>query len=846
MDPLSLPIYEIERDIVGELRTGNRLILQAPTGSGKSTQVPKMMLKHGLAGEGEIVILQPRRIAARMLARRVAEEVGTRLGEEVGYQIRLESAVSARTRIRYVTEGILLRQMISSPDLRGVAAVVFDEFHERHLFGDISLARALDLQEKLRPDLRIVVMSATLDTHTLRDYLAPCRVLTSEGRTFPVHIRYATRPLDPRGGVWEAAADAVQAAYDAGAEGDALVFMPGAYEISRTIEAVKHKSCARGAAVLPLHGELPPADQDRAVTPGGSRRIIVSTNVAETSLTIDGVRIVVDSGLARIARHDAARGINLLEVEPISRASSDQRAGRAGRTAPGVCIRLWTEAEHHKRAPQELPEVRRLDLAEVALTLKAGGVDDLKAFRWLEKPDVVALAQTEELLRDLGAADEVGRITELGRRMLAFPAHPRYARMLIEADGMGCVRQACLIAALTQGRSILIRNPGREVLSRRNETLGEDHTSDFFLLMRAWGFAERSRYATGPCADLGIHAAQARQVAPLYQAFLDIAAREGLRINERAPEDDRIRRCILAGFSDHVAKRRDTTSRRCLLAHGRAGELSADSVVQDSPLLVASEVREVENHSGGRGTITLGLVTAIEESWLRELAPEDVREARDTRYDETQKRVMCEVRREFRGLPLEARMDREVNLDDACRILVGMVDKGDLALEKWDEEVDHWIERLNCLAAWRPDWELPPITGEDRGMLREQVVHGCVSKKDVKEADVWPVVRGWINGAQSALLDKHAPERVELPGGRRVRILYKAGSPPEMSALIQDLYGLNETPKIAGGRVPLRVQILAPSRRPVQVTEDLASFWRDRYPAVKQELQRKYPRHVWR
>ncbi|MFO1489715.1 MAG: ATP-dependent helicase HrpB [Kiritimatiellia bacterium] len=846
MDPLSLPIYDIERDIVSELRGANRLILQAPTGSGKSTQVPKMMLKHGLAGEGEIVILQPRRIAARMLARRVAGELGVRLGDEVGYQIRLESVVSVRTRIRYVTEGILLRQMISSPDLRGVAAVIFDEFHERHLFGDISLAQALDLQEKSRPDLRILVMSATLEMVALREYLAPCRVLTSEGRTFPVTIRHAARPVDSRAGVWDAAAEAVQAAYDQGADGDALVFMPGAYEIARTIEAVKHKSCARGAAVLPLHGELPPADQDRAVTPGGARRIIVSTNVAETSLTIDGVRVVVDSGLARIARHDAARGINLLEVEPVSRASADQRAGRAGRTAPGVCYRLWTESEHHKRAPQELPEVRRLDLAEVALTLKAGGVDDLRAFRWLEKPDAVALAQTEELLHDLGATDEHGRITALGRRMLAFPAHPRYARMLIDADSRGCVRQACLIAALTQGRSILIRNPGRDVLARRAETLGEDHTSDFFLLMRAWGFAERSRYATGPCADLGIHAAQARQVGPLYQAFLDIAAREGLVINERAPDDERIRRCILAGFSDHVAMRRDRTSRRCLLARGRAGELSAESVVQDSTLMVSSEVREVENFTGGKGTITLGLVTAIEESWLRDLALGDFHETRTTRYDEPQKRVMCEVRREFRGLALESRLDREVNADEACRILVSMVGKGDLALEKWDDEVDHWIQRVNCLAAWRPDWALPAIGEDDRQTLLEQVVHGCVSKKDVKEAEVWPVVREWLNPAQHALLDRHAPERIELPGGRKVRVQYKAGSPPDISALIQDLYGLAETPRIAGGQVPLRVQILAPSRRPVQVTEDLASFWRDRYPVVKQELQRKYPRHVWK
>ena len=480
--PRELPIYELESDLVRTLRACGRLIVQAPTGSGKSTQIPQMLLQHGLAGEkGEIVVLQPRRLAARMLAKRVAEEVGTNLGEIVGYQIRLESRVSARTRIRFVTEGILLRQMSFDPGLKGIAAIVFDEFHERHLYGDISLARALQIQQAARPDLKLLVMSATLDAGTLRGYLRPCEVLVSQGRSFPVRIEYLPKVVNfEQEPPWDVAVrECERVAGQTG--GDMLVFMPGAYEIGRTIQAIQGSRGLRDFVALPLHGELPPDQQDRAVARQSIRKIIVSTNVAETSLTIDGVTAVIDAGLARIARFDANRGINTLLVEKISAASADQRAGRAGRTAPGVCVRLWTEREHGQRAPQELPEVRRLDLSEVVLTLKAAGIDDVAGFPWLEKPDPKALERAETLLADLGAlargkADPTshGTITETGRKMLRFPMHPRYARMFLAAQERGCVRPVALMAALTQGRNFLLRGVPREVEQAREDTLGEE------------------------------------------------------------------------------------------------------------------------------------------------------------------------------------------------------------------------------------------------------------------------------------------------------------------------------------------------------------------------------------
>src|SRR5450432_2389475 len=456
MTPRELPIYELEHDIVASLAAEPRLILQAPTGSGKSTQVPQILLDRDLLGDGEVVILQPRRLATRLLASRVAFERGGRLGEEVGYQIRFEKVVSKNTRIRFVTEGILLRQLLQDPELRGTAAILFDEFHERHLYGDITLARALHLQETKRPDLTLVVMSATLESDKLEKYLAPCPVLTSSGRAHPVRVEYLAKPVRGDGyPVWDLAADEFER-LAAETEGDVLIFMPGKYEITRTISAIRASRVSDRFVALPLHGELPPAEQDAALAHYQKRRAIVSTNVAETSLTIDGVQVVIDSGLARIARFDARRGINTLLVEKISRASAEQRAGRAGRTAPGHCLRLWTEREHLDRGPQELPEVKRLDLAEVVLTLKAGGVEEIGSFRWLEPPDPQALARAEQLLLDLGAlrenaaqASSLGSVdsqagssrsvTPLGRRMLAFPLHPRYARMLLAAQEYRCV-----------------------------------------------------------------------------------------------------------------------------------------------------------------------------------------------------------------------------------------------------------------------------------------------------------------------------------------------------------------------------------------------------------------------
>jgi ATP-dependent helicase HrpB len=840
-----LPIFELEQSIVENLRYHSRLIIQAPTGSGKSTQVPQILLDHGLLGDGQVVILQPRRLAARLLAARVASERNCRLGDEVGYQIRFENITSRRTRIRFVTEGILLRQLVQDPELRGISAILFDEFHERHLYGDITLARALQLQATSRPDLKLAVMSATLDAGLLEKYLAPCSFLTSAGRAFPVSVEYLPKPVGGDGyPIWDLAADELERLASQ-TEGDVLIFMPGKYEIGRTISAIRASRVSDRFVVLPLHGELPPAEQDAALANYQKRRAIVSTNVAETSLTIDGVQVVIDGGLARIARFDPRRGINTLLVEKISRASADQRAGRAGRTAPGRCLRLWTEREHLDRAAQELPEVKRLDLAEVVLTLKASGIDDIAAFRWLEPPEPAALARAEQLLADLGAISSSG-ITELGRRMLAFPVHPRYARMLLAADEHRCVPAIALIAALTQGRNLMRRLDGKQAREDRDDVLGEETDSDFFILMRAFRYAEKSRFDGQRCSSLGINAGAAREAAQLSEQFLAIARDEGLDLQSGEAKPGAIQRCVLAGFPDQVAVRLDAGTLRCALVHARRGVLARESAVHDARLLVASEIREIESSDKER-QVLLTMATRIQEEWLRELFPESFREETGVEFDSVSRRVIGRRTTLFHDLLLRSEEFSAAREPAAAQLLAREVVVGTCPLKQWDNAVEQWLARVNFVAAQFPEMEFPRIDAAAKLLLLEQICQDAASYKEIKDRPVWPIARSWLNGGQQKALDDLAPERIKLASGRAAKITYSDdGAPPTIAARIQDLYDTPRGLAVGRGRIPLRIQVLAPNHRPIQITNDLETFWREGYPKIKKELQRKYPKHIWR
>jgi ATP-dependent helicase HrpB len=840
----ALPIDDLKDGLTAACGRVRRLVLRAPTGSGKSTRIPQMLLDLGLV-EGQIIVLQPRRIAARLLAARIAQERNVRLGGEVGYQIRFERVESAQTRIKFVTEALLLRQMASDPELKGVGAVIFDEFHERNLHSDVALALARRLQETRRSDLLIMAMSATLDTEGVAKWLGSAETLAADGRAYPVEIEYTHLPRNSARPIWDAAAEQVRRLLQEEAEGDILVFMPGSYEIMRTIGAVRNLPESGGVEILPLYGELPPEEQDRAVRSGPNRKVIVATNVAETSLTIPGVRAVVDAGLARIARFDAHRGIDTLLVEPISQAAAEQRAGRAGRTGPGRCIRLWSQTDQEARPLREVPEIRRVDLSETILLLLSSGWGDAATFPWYEKPEDKALQRALAVLADLGAVDTHGKLTPIGRRMAVFPAHPRYARMLLAAGDFDCVFEVCRIAGLAQGRDILFRKVDDRTESARDSVEQEDG-SDFFPRLALLQRAIDMKFDADACDRFGVHGQAARQADQAARQFLRLAEGQGLPVSDRVADPASVRRCILLGFSDRLAVRLDAGTLRCALVHGRSGELRRESAIRSAKLLVAAEVDEIQARGGV--TTYLSLATAVEESWLQELFPDDFTSVNQVRYDAAQRRVVTRTERRFRDLVLEAKERDDAPSDAASRMLAAEVAAGRLELEKWDPSVDAWIRRVNFLSKHCPELGIPAFDEDARRMVIEEVCAGAVAYRDIRDRPVFGVVRGWLTHEQAMALDSYCPERIILPRKKHpAKIEYTEDATAEIEATVQELYDFPGSKlRVCLGKIPMIICIQSPARRTQQRTSDLDAFWKGSYEGVKKELKGRYPRHEWR
>ncbi|MEY3448714.1 MAG: hypothetical protein RL749_330 [Verrucomicrobiota bacterium] len=839
-----LPIDALQADLVAACGRVRRLVLRAPTGSGKSTRIPQMLLDLNLV-QGQIVVLQPRRIAARLLAARIAQERDVRLGGEVGYQIRFERVESAQTRIKFVTEALLLRQMASDPELKGVGAVVFDEFHERNLHSDVALALARRLQETHRPDLLIMAMSATLDTEGVAKWLGSAETLAADGRAYPVQVEYTHLPRNSTRPIWDAAAEQVRRVLREESEGDVLVFMPGSYEIMRTIGAVRNLPESGGVDILPLYGELPPEEQDRAVKPSPGRKVIVATNVAETSLTIPGVRAVVDAGLARIARFDPHRGIDTLLVEPVSQASAEQRAGRAGRTGPGRCIRLWSQTDHEARPLREVPEIKRVDLSETILLLLSSGWGEAATFPWYEKPDDKSLQRALTVLADLGAVDAQGKLTNLGRRMSVFPAHPRYARMLLAAGDLDCVYEVCRIAGLAQGRDILFRKVDDRTENARDSVEQEDG-SDFFPRLALLQRAVEMKFDADACDRFGVHGQAARQADQAARQFLRLAEGQGLPVSDRIADPAAVRRCLLLGFSDRLAVRLDAGTLRCALVHGRTGELRRESSIRNAKLLVAAEVDEIQARGGV--TTYLSLATAIEEAWLQELFPAEFSTVNQVRYDGSQRRVVTRVERRFRDLVLEAKERDDAPSDAASRLLAEEVAAGRLELEKWDAPVDAWIRRVNFLSKHCPELGIPPFDEAARRMVIEEVCAGAVAYRDIRDRPVFGVVRGWLTHEQAMALESYCPEKIILPRKKHpARIEYTEDGQAEVEATVQELYDFPGSKlRVCLGKVPMVVCIQSPARRTQQRTTDLDAFWKGSYEGVKKELRGRYPKHEWR
>jgi ATP-dependent helicase HrpB len=741
--------------------------------------------------------------------------------------VRFEDVSSSRTRVRFVTEGVLTRRLVAEPTLSGVAAVLLDEVHERHLQGDVALALLRRLQRTRRPDLRLAAMSATLDAGPIASFLG-CQVLRSEGKRFDVAIEHLPAPDDRK--LELQVASAVRTLAAAGLDGHVLVFLPGAAEIRRALESCAKLASEHHLTLLPLHGDLSPAEQDRAVGPSERRKIILSTNVAESSVTIEGVVAVVDSGLVRVARHASWSGLPTTAIEKTSRASATQRAGRAGRTRPGRALRLYTKADHDARPEHDTPEILRVDLAQTLLELYASGARDLE---WLDPPKAEAAVAAEALLTRLGALDAAGAITEIGRRMIGLPLHPRQARLLVEAERRGVGEEGCVLAALVGERDLRAASKARFDGPARGADVATDR-SDLLALLDLFHEAEGSSFAAHTLRAMGLdpggmHAAS-RAAKQLRRSLRGGAPRPA------TPKavDDALLLSVLAGFPDRVARRRRQGSRDLALAQSGTAELSETSAVRDAPWLVAVDAER----KGGRTIVRVA--SEIEPEWLIELFEDHIREGAELSFDEAKGVVTGGSKMTYDALAIAETPGFDPDDPAVAELLFQQASRarGARAFAPAGA-LDRWIARVRFAAA--QDAKIAAPSDDDVLAALRELCAGKTSLRELEGADLLEALRA--RTGSYGRIDELAPERITLANGRSARVEYEAGKPPWVESFLQDFIGTRTSPR--AGNVPIVIHLLAPNRRAVQVTTDLPGFWERHYPAIRKELMRKYPRHSW-
>ncbi|WP_135210023.1 ATP-dependent helicase HrpB [Vitreimonas flagellata] len=792
-----LPVEEVLPDLCAALAARSEAVLVAPPGAGKTTRVPPALLGEPWAQAGKIILLSPRRIAARAAAARMAFELGERVGETTGYRVRLDSRIGPKTRIEVVTAGVFSRMILDDPELNGVAAVLFDEFHERSLEGDLGLALARDAQSALRPDLKIVVMSATLDAARIAALLNDAPVIVSEGRMFPVtHVYW---PRDPRGRLEEETAAAVRAALSA-ERGSALVFLPGVREIERTAETLRASVSDPSVDIRPLYGAMSPADQDAAISPApqGRRKVVLATSIAETSLTIDGVRIVVDAGLARRPRFEPALGLSRLETVRASQAAITQRAGRAGRLEPGVCWRLWSEGETRALPEFDRPEMLDADLSGLALDLAAWGVSDPTTLAWLDPPPKPAWAEAIALLKRIGALDESGRLTEHGGVVARLPLPPRLAHMVIVAARNG---EALLAARI----AILLTEQG---LGGRSADLRE----------------RLHRFGT----ERGQRADAARSLA-------DRIARNAGGVRNDV-EEERAGVLLALAYPDRVAKSRGSAF---TMVNGRAAAIEPASPLAREPFLVIADI----SGAAGRAQILLGAPIALAD--IETMFADEIETGASATVDPATGAVRGRrTRRLGRVVLSEAPLER-LSGEDLQQALLGAVREDGLSLLDWDDAALQMRARVAFMhgldAEIWPDWSDETLVAS----LEDWLAPALMNRSRLKDVNVAEALANALPYDLRRKLDAEAPARLETPAGSSLRIDYAGDGGPALEVRLQELFGQDKHPSVANGRVPLSLRLLSPAHRPVQTTKDLPGFWRGSYAAVRSEMRGRYPKHPW-
>ncbi|MFN7877010.1 MAG: ATP-dependent helicase HrpB [Pirellula sp.] len=836
MPRVSLPI-DAHLEAIWEAVSSNQIVVvEAPPGSGKTTRVAPYIASHLRdTNDGRrIQLLQPRRLAARSVAQRIAYEEEVQLGDRVGYQVRFENRTNKHTQIVVSTEGILLRRLQEDPLIEDTAVVLLDEFHERSLDSDLTLGMLRRLQQTMRDDLRIVIMSATIDVNAIERALGPIPIVSVESRCYPVQIRFRPIPSSKTKPV-EHLADTLLDIVPKH-DGDVLAFLPGSGEIERTASLLERSSLARDCDVVRLYGTMPLDEQVRAIETGIRRKIVLATNIAETSLTIEGIRVVVDTGLARVMRFSSDVGLDRLSLENISQASATQRTGRAGRVAPGVCYRLWSEASDRARAPHLEPEIVRVDLASAALQLYAWGEGTAFDFPWLEPPHPEAWKAAEQLLIHLGAIEN-RKITELGKSLVRLPIHPRLARVLLESVSLRCQERACLLAALLSERDPFDRRENREgrpgMVTRSTNRWDSDCMERLELVEdflngrnRSSAFGELNRSAVGNIASVAKQLSQAlRELS--FNPVKDFGT---------FPEREALMLCLLAGYPDRLARRRAPGKSNGIMVGGKGVNLAQQSGVSEPEFFLCIDV------DSGRGDANVRQASGVKSDWVMQRAVE----REECFFHPTQKQIVARRQTVWIDLVLNETPTSITDFARAKAILFQAVRQNwDTTFPRDDEAVSSFIERVNCLREWLPELELPLIDQNVLLSVAEQLCEGARALNEVKNGAWLDWLRAKLTADQLNTLEREAPARIVVPSGSSVKLQYAIGKSPILAVKIQEVFSMKSTPRVAKGRVPVLLHLLSPAMRPQQITDDLESFWANGYPEVKKELRRRYPKHSW-
>ncbi|MDY0291881.1 MAG: ATP-dependent helicase HrpB [Desulfuromonadaceae bacterium] len=820
-----LPVDAVIPHLQQALRTHTCALLQAEPGAGKTTRVPLALLHEPWLQGRRILMLEPRRLAAVHAARYMSKQLRERLGQTVGYTIRHERAVSASTRIEVITEGVLTRRLQHDPELEGVGLIIFDEFHERNIHSDLGLALSYEVQQGLRPELRLLLMSATLESTHIATQLDQCPVLHSAGRTYPVTIHYC-------GDSSLALAQQVSGAVEQGLQhqGDILVFLPGAGEIRRCQKLLRTQSWAQEVQILPLYGALSFEEQQRAILPGSRRKVVLATNIAETSLTIENIGVVVDSGLERQLLFDVARGMNSLPTRRIAQSSAIQRAGRGGRQRAGHCYRLWSEATQQSLAPHQCPEIMRSDLSALALELACWGVEDGSKLRWIDPPPAAHLNAAFALLHQLGAVDQERCLTPLGRRMAQLPLHPRLARMVAGATTSAEQALACRLA-------IILEHPHQFRRNLHQSAGGRTSSSDILDILEGWsGQMYESRRYGGKEIE--------RSLAVLLRK-LNLAANVEAELAVDRIGELGIGELVLAAYPDRVAQRRGSKREEYLLRSGGGARLSPRSNMEAQEWLVALEL-ERNQGAGAHALIHMGSVVQIEQ--ILRAFPAETRWRHETFWDADKQRVVARRCRRLGALILQEQ-PCAVEPEDALPLLLQQIRTRGLETLGWNGASTDLYARISFVAQHHLVNAWPPVTPEYLLAQLEDWLSpwllGITSLQELQRLDLCPPLLALLSWSQQQQLDKLAPQKVKVPSGSHLRVDYADPHQPRLAVKLQELFGLRQSPRVGGGQVLLLLELLSPARRPIQTTTDLANFWDTTYTEVKKELKGRYPKHPW-